>query len=218
MKRIIVTIISSIMLEIILSSISWGLTITKPVSGTIFHSGDNVVVKAEASPGENLKGIFFITDKMEKSSLDLQTPYEFEFKIDEDFIGTLTIVADGKLVDNRHVEARVQIGVVLPPSVTLKSIKVYPEIMFLFKLPSGSDPNRIRIAEAEDLGVSGVYSDGIEREITTAGTTYTSSDEKIATVTADGEVKAQGVGTATITVKNGDIKATVKVIVKSKDK
>jgi uncharacterized protein YjdB len=44
--------------------------------------------------------------------------------------------------------------------------------------------------------------------------TYTSSDTNIATVTSKGKIKGIKKGTATITIKAGDFKKTVKVTVK----
>jgi hypothetical protein len=86
----------------------------------------------------------------------------------------------------------------------------------LKKLLLGSDPNDVRISETESIGVGGTYSDGVERNITASskGTTCASSDAKIVTVDADGNVTAQGIGDATINVRNGKYSATVKVVVK----
>ena len=143
MRKVIFAFIGLTLLIVTLPSGTWGLAITKPISGTVFHPGDNVVVKAEASPGENLQGIFFFTDKVDESIFDLQPPYEFEFKIEPDFAGALTIVADGKLIDSKHVEARVQIIVALPVDVKLKSIEIDPNPVLLYKLPTGMIPTEL---------------------------------------------------------------------------
>lgn len=219
-KKVIIILAHVTLLTLLLASFSWGLTITEPKPGAVFRPGDKVTIKIQTATGENIHEIFFTAAKMNKYVIDSQPPFEFQFVIDSNFTGTEEIVAAAKLTDGTNVDAEVQIVVVLPSNIISKSISVYPTFVVLSKLPPSSDPNRVRIAETENLKVSGMYSDGIKREITssTTGTTYTSSDEKIAKVSSEGEITAQAVGTVNITVKNGDLKAVVKVIVKSKNK
>ena len=211
------TITLLILVIISLATACWGFTITEPKSGAVFYPGDKVIVKALSSAGENIEGVFFVATKMNKVATVSWLPYEFTFTIDSDFIGPETITAIAKMVDKTHAEAKVAINVVLPANLALKNIDVDPTLVFLYKLPFGSDPNDIRIFETKRLGVGGMYSDGIEREITgsSSGTTYASSDEKIVTVDREGKMTAQGLGNATITVKNGKYSATVKVVVKT---
>jgi hypothetical protein len=199
-----------------LPSACWGLTITEPKTGAIFHPGDTLVIKAQADTGENIKTVFLGVIRQNKGAAMFLPPYELSFAIDSDFIGTDTILASAKLDDGRVIEAKVQITVALPPDVLLKGIDVAPKVIFLYKLPIGSDPNKVRIFETKSRGVGGTYSDGIEREITSSanGTTYASSDERIVTVNSEGKVAAQGIGTAKITVTNGSYSAEVKVVVK----
>lgn len=75
----------------------------------------------------------------------------------------------------------------------------------------------MRVEAKRKLHVFGRFSDGIERDISVGlGTTYTSSDDKVATTDANGLVTARGAGTAKITVKNGKFDLTVDVVVKAK--
>jgi hypothetical protein len=88
--------------------------------------------------------------------------------------------------------------------------------MAIRKVPQGSNLVDVSKIETRQLGVAGIYSDGVSRQLTSSamGTTYTSSDEKVTTVSPEGKATAQGLGTATITVRNGKYSATVKVVVK----
>jgi hypothetical protein len=194
---------------------SWAFTITEPKQGSVFYSGNKVTVRAEPSSGENISSVYFAVPQMGKGTIDFIPPYEFSFNIDADFVGGETIMADAKLSNTTHVQAQVQIIVVLPPNVILQGIEVHPNPVFLYKLSYGSDPNDVRIFEVKSLGVGGKFSDGIQRQITspTSGTIYTSSNEKVATVSPEGKVTAQGIGTAKITVRNGNYSAQVEVIV-----
>jgi hypothetical protein len=198
------------------ASACWGFTITEPKTGAIFHPGNTIVIKAKADAGENIKMVFLGAIKQNKGAAVFLPPYELSFAIDPDFIGTDTILASARLDDGRVIESNVQITVVLPPDVLLKSIDVEPKIIFLYKLPPGSDLNKVRIFETKSLSVGGTYTDGIEREITSSisGTTYANSDEKVVAVNSEGKMTAKSTGTAKITVKNGNLSAEVKVVVK----
>jgi hypothetical protein len=203
-----------------LTSIGMGLEITQPLPGSRVQAGDKVLVQTQPGVGENLKSVLIMADRIDKSSIISQPPFNFEFIIDPTFTGVLTIFADGKLEDGTIIKKKVQINVALPKGVVLKSIEAEPNTVFLSKLPEGSDPKRVRVFEVKSLSVGGVYSDGVEREITSssAGTTYTSSNESVVKVDVNGKVTAQGVGTATITVKSSNLKTVVQVIVKSKNR
>jgi hypothetical protein len=201
---------------IILTSDCWGFTITEPKTGAVFHPGDTVVIKAKADTGENIKMVFLGAIKQNKGTAVFVAPYEISFTIDPDFIGVDTILASAKLDDNRIIETRIQITVELPSSVVLRGIAVDPTPVFLYKIPAGSEPNKVSAAETDSIGVSGIYSDGVKREITSSasGTVYASSDERVVKVSPEGELIAQAIGTAKITVRNGQYSAEVRVVVK----
>lgn len=190
-------------------STSWGITITEPKSGTVYHPGDKVNVRAVADTGEIFIGVFLYSLKSYASVIDNLPPYELEYTIDPKFTGEDIIVASGKYPNGNTVEAEVKILVTLPSSVTVTGIRVRDDQKYLFMS---------RIPEDEKIRVYGQYSDGVERDVSSsaAGTTYTSSDEKIATVDANGLVTAVAPGTARITIKNGKNEITVRVDVKPK--
>jgi hypothetical protein len=198
------------------SSLALGLTITEPKPSTIFHSGDNVTVKLKTAPGENPVAVYCLALHLPFSAISISPPYEFTFTIPSSFTGADTIVAEAKFSDGTIVESKVQIQVVLPSDIVLKSISASPTYILLQKLPAGSDQNEIIAYETDSLAVGGIYSDGVKREITSSssGTIYTSSDEKVVSVSLEGEVTAQGIGTTTIIVRNGKYSAPVKVVVK----
>jgi hypothetical protein len=61
----------------------------------------------------------------------------------------------------------------------------------------------------EEIGVKGIYSNGVERPLSLGitGTVYYSSDVTVASVDPDGKVTPVGPGRAVITVQHGDHKA-----------
>lgn len=195
----------------------YGLTITKPSSGSVFHPGDKVLVKVEPSANENLKAVFIFAGKIGYSTIDLFAPYELEFVIDNNFVGTDKIVASGKLVDGTIIETEIEFKVVLPATVKLDSLEIDPALLFLQKLPVGSDPNKIRIYGTERIGVAGVYSDGYKRDIapSMSGTTYRSSDDSIVIVDSEGLATAKAPGRAKIFISNSGKEVSADVIVKN---
>jgi len=74
------------------------------------------------------------------------------------------------------------------------------------------------LSDTEQLYIEGIYSDGVERDLRLGqtGTTYASSNEKVVSVNANGLATSVGPGTALITVRNGDKKLVLDVVVKPK--
>jgi hypothetical protein len=193
-----------------------GFSITEPKPGTTYHPGDTVTLRVTTDQNEQPVAVYLYATHMQYSELYSSPPYELSFKVPADFTGKDVLVASEKFSDGKIIEARVEINVVLPSNVTLQGISVDPTRILLQKLPEESEPNKISAYETRNIGVSGLYSDGINRYIALSadGTTYTSSDDKVVTVDAEGNVTARDLGSATITVKNGKYIATVKVVVK----
>jgi len=81
-------------------------------------------------------------------------------------------------------------------------------------------PTELRFMKPGDYGelyVYGHYADGVRRRVesSSAGTTYTSSDPRIVSVVAEnGRVRAEGFGTALVTVENSGITVRIPVEVR----
>lgn len=205
-----------VLITVCLTPVVYGFTITSPAPGAIFHPGDSVTIKVQFDPNETPATIFLYAVKMKYAAELLNgEPYEFTFSVTPTFTGKDTLVAGVHYADGTAAKKEVEVSVVLPTSVLLTGISVDPAPILLKKLPEGSDPNDIRISETEYISVGGKYSDGVKRNISAAadGTTYASSDERVVTVDSEGNLKAQGIGNATITIRNGKFSATVKVTV-----
>ena len=168
------------------------LSITSPKEGTIFSPGDTVIVKASYEGEQPERGVAFLS---QDSSLgaDISAPYEYQFQIKKEFIGLMLIVAWTMEKDGRSEQAGVEIRVKAKDKP--KFIRVIPDLDIYMK--PGEDVI---------LYVEGVYPDGITRDITSpddAGTTYSSDDSSIATVSKEGVIKGVAVGKTFITIKNG---------------
>jgi hypothetical protein len=219
-KRYSVAIIVGLSIVVLFSCYSTppvsGFTIVEPNPGTIYLPGDSVTLRATTGPNEYPVTVYLHSRQMQYSDIYSAAPYVLTFAIPTEFIGNDTLVATAKFADGTIIEKEVQIQVVLPTNIVLKEITIAPNPVFLYKMTQNSDPNDIRIFENKSMGVGGIYSDGVQRNITssTDGTTYVSGNENVVTVNSEGKVTAQGSGTTTITVRNGKCNATVKVVVK----
>jgi hypothetical protein len=201
---------------LILGSVTsaWGLKITSPKEGEIFHPGDTMTLRAELESSDAaVHRIAFSGNKPWALGFVNGPPFEMKLEIPREFTGTVKFEADGFIGQKPNqtitTSAPVTILIALPSNVTLQGISIddSQEKMFFFS-----------IGDSTKLGVGGLFSDGVERDVSSSlmGTTYRSSDEKVATADANGLVTARGVGRAKITVKNGKFEETVDAIVKAR--
>ncbi|MBD7963135.1 Ig-like domain-containing protein [Fictibacillus norfolkensis] len=110
-------------------------------------------------------------------------------------------------IKNGLVKSTIVLTIKENPSKVMNQIKVNGEYFTAFR------------EEAIQLNVSGLYADGIEKDITLseAGTTYTSSVPSRATVDENGLIKVPSsatYGDVVITIKNGSLRKTVLITVK----
>ena len=190
------------------SSLSSAIEIQTPSQGTIVHPGDKVKIRVVPSPGETLGGVL-----IGGIGEDVITtpPYEYDYQVDPKTVGKITIRIVGVTPDEQ-ISSTVDLNLIvaLPSTVTLQSITVDPSQGILFLEPD--------VLKTKEIGVGGVYSDGVKRSIkgSSFGTTYQSSDENVVTVDAEGVLHAIAAGKATITIKNGGKTAKTQVEVRAK--
>lgn len=155
------------------SSSLWALELISPPQNTVVHPGDTVTIKVVPSLGERIGRVYF--DGLFGTKVDAP-PYEYKYVVGPQDIGNIKIdifamkpESDGPFASpDAQFSSEVVLKLIstLPSTVTLQSIQASPKLMFLYKLPEGSDPDDVRFAEMKSLSVSGLYSDGVKREIT----------------------------------------------------
>ncbi len=177
------------------------LNITSPEDGEVFSPGDTVTVEVTYD-GQPKNGIYFLSQDG-STGVDDSAPYEFQFQIDEEFIGSMLIVVWAVNEEGGIEEGSVEISIETDDKP--ESISITP-----------SGPLYTERGAEVMLYVEGTYPDGVTRDITShaAGTSYSSADSSIASVTEDGVITAVSVGETTITVENG-VSAEYKVYVLS---
>jgi len=198
------------------------LIITHPNDGDVFHPGDVIALAADVGPNEtDIRKVTFNGDQGWAQFIYAPGPiYRANLSVPKEFVGTLTLWVTG-IVGPTATESVIRSGsikirVVLPPDIILVSMRPDPDKVFLRKMPPGSDPEEVRFTETNRIAVMGRFSDGIERSLSSSirGTTYETSDPKVATVNSEGLVSAVAPGQATITIKNGEKRVQVPVYVR----
>ena len=203
-------------LLIFMSEKSFALVIISPKEGEHFKEGDTVKVVAELSPED--KGIFYVFIRalhVSGNCDDLTTHphYECEFVTIKNSPSEIEIFARGKTFESAIEAEPVKIFVSLPSNVTLQGLKVQQGQRVLFlSSPDGEN----HLGYTEQIHPYARYSDGTERHVESSskGTTYKSSDTKIATVDKEGTVTAVAPGKTSITIEHKGFSVEVKVVVK----
>lgn len=180
----------------------YALQISSPSEGTIVHQGDQVQVVAVPSQGEQIESVFFAIPHVD-SMIDFQPPFEFVFTVPNEVFGQVKIFADGKKQGGGFSKASVNITVAFPPSIVLQGLRVNRDQEILL----------MSIEDKEKIYLYGQFSDGVKRDISSSatGTTYQTSDARIATVDAEGLVTAVAPGKAVIIAKNGSKQIRIEV-------
>ena len=191
---------------------SFALNIVSPKEGQIFYAGSHLDVVVKPDVGEKwtkvILGIFPMTYNTSSNE------YRDTIEIPPDELGTISISVLAADQNGKEIELQRNITSKLPPNVVLKSILLNKDFMLLYMPPAGSSPTDYQqFFLSKQISVGGLYSDGVERDLTSSsnGTTYASSDQNVVTVDKEGKVTAQGIGTAKIIVRNGKYSAEVDV-------
>lgn len=190
---------------------AWALSIISPQENQVFDAGSRVDVVVKPDAGDKWEKVVLAIYPMSYNMLSEE--YKETIEIPQDELGVITITVVAVDVAGREVELRRNIISKMPLNVVLTSIRVSQDFMVLYKLPASSNIEDAQRIESRQLSVSGIYSDGVKRKLTSSdsGTTYVSSNEQIVTVSPDGKVNAKGLGEAKITVKNGNYSVQVDI-------
>lgn len=190
------------------------LQIVSPTEGEVFYAGSEINLIVKPDIGEEWEYVNYSMSILSYNTSSNE--YRTKLRIPADFVGYEKLSVIGLDKFGKETEVIRNILVKLPPNVVLRSILINKDFMLLYKLPAGSPPENMQRIESRRLTVKGIYSDGVKRDITVSasGTTYSSSNDRIVRVSPDGEVTAQALGEAKITVKNGNYSAQVDVVVK----
>ena len=180
-----------------------GIAITAPAPNTVFHPGDAVAVTVQPNGFTPVRMLITVTDS--NAEVLTSSPWSTTLAVSQNALGTAMIRVLAFDADNDPVPRRIPVQVVAT-TATLRALTVTP-----------SDIGLAAGMLQYQLHVTGHYSDGIDRDITSpaAGTLYEPRDPSIVTVSPNGLLTGVAVGSTTIKVRNGSSQAGVAVRVNS---
>lgn len=200
----------SLLFTVAMIRTSHALVITSPQNGTSFKEGDTVQLISEFTPDETeaiVSVSFLVSGLVNVCNDEIKThpTYKCSFKLPPGSPRTISIQAYAVTFTGPKYSQEISIIVGLPSTITLKELRSF----------TGNTIYFFQLGQNKKLYIKGKFSDGVERDLSAAqtGTTYTSSNEKIVTVNADGLASAKGPGKAQITIRNNDRKLIVDAIV-----
>ncbi|MCE9618297.1 MAG: Ig-like domain-containing protein [Planctomycetes bacterium] len=178
-----------------------GLQIVSPSAGTVVHAGSKVDVCVDLLPG--FMPVSVLIGGPDNAAIVTEAPYTTTLSIPSEMLGAGKLWALGKDANgNRFCAEPLDIDVVTTAVVT--SIATVSDEFYFTKYLS-----------SYRLRVLGKYSDGATRDVSSAsrGTTYSSDDTSIATVSAIGEMRSVRVGKTVIRAHNGQLESALPVTV-----
>lgn len=194
------------------TSVLWAFDVIEPSEGQKFELGSVIRVLIRPQTGEKIISVGVGFDEIPYNSNLGAFVREFPI-LKEANPGERVLKIEALSETKDILEATRKMYITLPSTVMLTGIQVERTRLYLTKVPEGT--KGARFYETKRLRVKGQYSDGVERDASNSatGTTYSTSDEKIATVDSNGLVTAVAPGTTKITVKNGDKQLVIDVAV-----
>lgn len=164
------------------------LRITSPKEGTVFHSGESIKIKVQASG--MFKMVMVIGFDPLGGTFPLSAPpYEFTMQIPVRYRispGRYLLTANGVIEPGKGVASE-PVGIRIEPADVHLKLKVQP---LRLRLPVGGSAN---------ISSFGEFPDGLTIDLTKSGqVSFRSTAPKVATVNDDGVVAAVAAGSATI--------------------
>jgi len=177
-----------------------------PDDGAVVAPGTDVTLEVTPNAGSDLQAVLFtiggqnVSNTVSDSALVEAAPFRTSFALPAEASGAYEISAFGRNAAGQV--AQISRTIIVRPTATVSTLSVSPSPLFF------SAANTTL-----QLSVSGDFSDGVSRDISTAatGTTFVSANPLVATVSADGLVTALTQGNTILTIRNGTVNTQVVV-------
>ena len=178
--------------------IEGGLVISAPENGQAVAAGRSITVTVEPAGSFDARRVMLLS-KVGVRTLE-QGPFTFELQVPDDHVGPLELSATGEDASGKFATAG-PIVVMVEAASGLVALELAPDEVYL----NGINDRR-------QLRVTGEYGDGVTRDLTgpAKGTTFSSADPSIATVTDKGILRPQSNGVTTVTATNGGLQASMR--------
>lgn len=177
------------------------LVVTSPLNGEEFEPGDTITIDAQPDSALDIARVNVLVSlegkQLEEVPGSVPLKYRTTYQIPSETSGELHITVIAFTADGDLLRAPDLAVNVIPSDVPVDLIT---HIDGRLEFVEGTGNTR-------QVTVSGVYLGDIHRSISASqfGTTYSSSDENVVVVDADGAITATGTGHAVVTVKNSGV-------------
>jgi hypothetical protein len=184
-----------------------GIVIVEPSEGAHYQPGEPVAVVVDLAPGSTHAKIERVVISLgdHQEAIRGTAPWRTEVKPQAELVGDVSVSAAAILAGDPS-QSWFADDVTLhidPSALALTTLKVSPRLMVC-----SSDTTSFA------LTVTGVFDDGVTRELTRGvGTAYVSADPDVASVGPGGVVECHAVGQTTIRATYRNIAATSRVVV-----
>jgi pimeloyl-ACP methyl ester carboxylesterase len=164
------------------------ITITAPSAGTIYSPGDTVHVSVVVPSGTTK---VWVATLGSPAVISETPPFAIDITIPQEAIGQISIFAVAWGEEGCLATTSTVVNVTTPAIVT--SLKVWPDSVLY-----------LRASDTVPFVVHGVFSDGVERDITTSqcGTVYNTTDSLVASIDTNGILTAKAPGYCSVIVSN----------------
>lgn len=179
--------------------IEGGLVISAPEDGQTVAAGSSITVTVEPAGSFDARRVMLLS-KVGVRTLE-KGPFEFELQVPENHIGPLELSATGEDASGNFATT--------DPIVVM--VEAYSKLVALELAPNEVYLNGIN--DRRQLRVTGEYTDGVSRDLTdpAKGTTFSSADPAIATVSDKGILRPHSNGVTTVIASNGGFQASMRV-------
>ena len=163
-------------------------------------AGQTANVSVNVMPSADVTSVTLSTQQ--STLVDNSPPFEFAVTVPDDAVGPIGVLAVGSNETQDVFFATNSLTLNVTTTAQIQSVQTDPvELLF-----SG-------IGEFDQLSVTGTYSDGLDRDVTSplTGTTYSSSNPAIATVTPEGRIEAIAIGSTFIEVVQSGVTQFVSI-------
>ena len=179
--------------------------VTSPQEGQLYHSGDTIQLVVSSPAGTTLKEVAVIGPL--NIWEDRQPPSTISIVIPQDYAGTLKLHVFVLSESNENASIYRTVNIV--PSARLQQITIEPATL---QLVAPGTSSMFSTLVADQLVVTGMYADGINRDIRLSSQSVFSSDNPlVATVDSTGIVYAVAPGSTRVRVANSGISASTTV-------
>ncbi|MEW5759107.1 MAG: hypothetical protein AB1755_06580 [Candidatus Omnitrophota bacterium] len=184
-----------------------GIRISEPLDGGTVNPGEEINIVVEPVDGLELREVLIVTPFAVETLIS--PPFSMRVMVPNDAAGILPISVTEQDSSGKFVGDEITLNI--QQTAVLQSLEIDQDSILVYL---DWDGNIDHGATGNIVTIYGIYSDGIKRDITHAGTSYVSSNPDVISIEDNGHYRVNEVGEASITVSNSGISQVIPVVFK----